>query len=99
MIIPGPTGSDPVIDQLVTEAMSVVQQLQPARDYFAEYYCWPFLVLGLSLEHPPDQGFLMSQILAFWSATNNGTMRRLADMLRLYWQSRPPRQVPVEMFK
>ncbi|KAJ5831719.1 C6 zinc finger domain protein [Penicillium riverlandense] len=99
MVIPGLTGSDPVIDQLVTEAMSVVQQLEPARDYFAEYYCWPFLVLGLILEHPPDQGFLMSQILAFWSATNNGTMRRLADMLRLYWQSRPPRQMPIEMFK
>ncbi|KAJ6097043.1 hypothetical protein N7499_001417 [Penicillium canescens] len=75
------------IGQLIQEGMDAVQQLQPDIDYFAEYYCWPFYVLGISLQQPIDRGCLMAQILAFSEATNNGTMRRLSEILRIYWKS------------
>lgn len=74
------------ISLLVQEGMEIVGQLQPAQDYYADYYCWPFLVLGMNLGHTPDRDLLMRQVEAFGAATNNGTMRRLADMLRIYWE-------------
>lgn len=74
------------ISLLVQEGMEIVGQLQPAQDYYADYYCWPFLVLGMNLGHTPDRDLLMRQVEAFGAATNNGTMRRLADMLRICWE-------------
>ncbi|KAJ5765107.1 hypothetical protein N7520_004666 [Penicillium odoratum] len=79
-------GDKPSLGRLLQDAITAVQQLQPKQDYFAEYYCWPLLTIGMSLEHPSDQDLLMSQVHAFWVATNNGTMRRLADKLLLYWK-------------
>jgi hypothetical protein len=75
------------IGQLIQEGMDAVKQLQPDIDYFAEYYCWPFYVLGISLQQPTDRECLMAQILAFSEATNNGTMRRLSEILRTHWKS------------
>jgi hypothetical protein len=75
------------IGQLIQEGMDAVKQLQPDIDYFAEYYCWPFYVLGTSLQHATDRECLMAQILAFYEATNNGTMRRLSEILRTHWKS------------
>ena len=73
--------------RLLEEGMEAVRQLQPGKDYFAEYYCWPFLAIGINLDDPSDQNFLWSQMRAFWMATNNGTMKRLADMLVQHWHA------------
>ncbi|KAJ5737852.1 uncharacterized protein N7483_002977 [Penicillium malachiteum] len=71
----------------MAEAIRAVRDLQPGSDYFAEYYCWPLLTIGMHLERQDDQEMLMGQVRAFWMATNNGTMRQLADILELYWTS------------
>ncbi|KAJ5775008.1 uncharacterized protein N7511_000019 [Penicillium nucicola] len=75
------------IDELIQEAMSTVKQLQPDIDYFAEYYCWPFYVLGINLQHSVDRQCLMAQIWAFHEATNNGTMKRLSEILSTHWNN------------
>ncbi|KAJ6007307.1 hypothetical protein N7540_011283 [Penicillium herquei] len=72
---------------LIEEAIRAVGDLQPASDYFAEYYCWPLLTIGMHLERQVDRKMLMGQARAFWVATNSGTMRQLADILDLYWNS------------
>lgn len=79
------TGSEPDLKRLLQEGIAAVRQLQPTQDYFAEYYCWPLLIIGMHLEHQPDRDLLMSQVHAFWVATNNGTMRQLADKLLGLW--------------
>lgn len=79
-------GLEPDLERLLEEGMAAVRQLQPAQDYFAEYYCWPLLIIGMNLKHQPDRDLLMSQVHAFWVATNNGTMRRLADKLLDIWK-------------
>ncbi|RLL93626.1 hypothetical protein CFD26_103224 [Aspergillus turcosus] len=76
---------DDLVSELVCQAMVLVTRLRPADDYFAEYYCWPFLVLGTCAETHSDRQILLAQIQGFWRATNNGTMRRLEDMLTAYW--------------
>ncbi|KAJ5948078.1 hypothetical protein N7466_001093 [Penicillium verhagenii] len=73
------------MDELLEEGIAAVRQLQPKQDYFAEYYCWPLLTIGMNLQHQPDRDMLMSQVRAFWIATNNGTMRQLADKLLVCW--------------
>ncbi|PKX96425.1 Zn(II)2Cys6 transcription factor [Aspergillus novofumigatus IBT 16806] len=82
---PGGNQSDSFVRELVSHAMALVTQLQPAQDYFAEYYSWPLLVLGTCAQTQPDQQILLSQIQGFWQATNNGTMKRLENMLTAYW--------------
>ncbi|OJJ31458.1 hypothetical protein ASPWEDRAFT_32090 [Aspergillus wentii DTO 134E9] len=81
------TNTNPCYRALVSEAMNLASQLQPSSDYFAEYYGWPFFVLGISVTQKSDRDCLMSQIWAFWEATRNGTMRRLVDMLLDYWRT------------
>lgn len=76
----------PTIDQLTQEGIETVLQLQPDHDYYADYYCWPLLAIGMHLKSAPDRELLIRQVWAFWAATNNGTMRRLADMLNLFWR-------------
>lgn len=78
-------GLEPDLGRLLEEGMAAVRHLQPAQDYFAEYYCWPLLIIGMNLKRQPDRDLLMSQVHAFWVATNNGTMRRLADKLLGIW--------------
>ncbi|KAF4159502.1 hypothetical protein CNMCM8927_006578 [Aspergillus lentulus] len=77
--------TDNFLSELISHAILLVTQLQPAQDYFAEYYSWPFLVLGTCAEKHSDRQILLSQIQGFWQATNNGTMRRLENMLTAYW--------------
>jgi hypothetical protein len=72
---------------LTHQGMRMIQQLQPKKDYYADYYCWPFLAIGINLRSPTDREMLLAKALAFWKATNNPTMRRLIDMLPVYWQS------------
>ncbi|KAJ5626459.1 hypothetical protein N7528_003886 [Penicillium herquei] len=79
--------SESAFETLMTGAIENVRLLRPGSDYFAEYYCWPLLTIGMNLEHQADQEMLMGQVRAFWMATNNGTMRRLADILDVYWKS------------
>lgn len=75
------------IPQLAQEGMDIIHRLRPAQDYYAEYYCWPFLVIGMNIGNPRDQDSLMRQIRSFEIATNNGTMRRLKGILELYWNT------------
>lgn len=77
--------TDNFTSELISHAILLVTQLQPAQDYFAEYYSWPFLVLGTCAEKHSDRQILLSQIQGFWQATNNGTMKRLENMLTAYW--------------
>ncbi|KAJ5706579.1 C6 zinc finger domain protein [Penicillium malachiteum] len=79
--------SESAFEALMSGAIEDLRLLQPGSDYFAEYYCWPLLTIGMNLEHRADREMLMSQVRAFWVATNNGTMRRLADILDVYWKS------------
>ncbi|KAF7592266.1 hypothetical protein BBP40_000468 [Aspergillus hancockii] len=73
---------DHSLTELVCEGVSLVSQLDPSRDYYAEYYCWPMIVLGTCrLTSNTQRDCLLSQALAFWKATRNGTMKRLMDML------------------
>ncbi|KAJ6110903.1 C6 zinc finger domain protein [Penicillium sp. IBT 16267x] len=80
------TGSEPDLERLLQEGIAAVRQLQPTQDYFAEYYCWPLLIIGMNLERQSDRELLMSKVHAFWVATNNGTMRRLVDKLLRLWE-------------
>lgn len=80
-----------VINKLIVEGMDVVRRLQPSRDYYADYYCWPLLAIGINLEHPSNQDALMNQVEAFCVATNNGTMRRLTQILKNHWDTGPRR--------
>lgn len=70
---------------LLARAMLLVRAIEPSVDYFAEYYCWPFYCVGVSLDDKQDQEVLMNKIMAFWKSTRNGTMRRLADILTDEW--------------
>lgn len=70
---------------LVSDGVFLITQLQPSTDYYAEYYCWPILVVGISTVDKLDRQCLLSQVMAFWKATRNGTMRRLVDILTRYW--------------
>lgn len=84
-----PSGLMPAlsIPQLAQEGMDNIRRLQPAQDYYADYYCWPFLVIGMNLGDRRERDSLMRQVRSFEAATNNGTMRRLVDILRLYWDA------------
>jgi hypothetical protein len=75
------------ISQLAQESMDNIRQLRPAQDYYADYYCWPFLVIGMNLGDKRERDSLLRQVRSFEAATNNGTMRRLVDILRLYWET------------
>ena len=77
--------TDTHISSLVSDGVFFITQLQPSKDYYAEYYCWPILVVGMSTVDQLDRECLLSQIMAFWKATRNGTMRRLVDILTRYW--------------
>lgn len=87
---PGDTSSESKFFKLIQEAIDAVRALQPGHDYFAEYYCWPLLAIGMNLDTQPDRELLMSKAHAFWIATNNGTMKRLVNILDLYWDSWKP---------
>lgn len=78
--------ADTHIPSLVSEGVFLITQLQPSIDYYAEYYCWPILVVGISTVDQLDRECLLSQVMAFWKATRNGTMRRLVDILTRYWR-------------
>lgn len=78
--------TDTHIPSLVSEGVSLITQLQPSTDYYAEYYCWPILVVGISTIDQLDRECLLSQVMAFWKATRNGTMRRLVDILTSHWR-------------
>ncbi|KAL4862816.1 fungal-specific transcription factor domain-containing protein [Aspergillus spectabilis] len=69
------------IPELVRDGVQLVSQLQPPKDYYAEYYGWPIYVLAKFVSCKQDQNCLLSQVNAFWKATRSGTMARLADML------------------
>lgn len=86
----GDARSEPRFHGLIREAIDAVRALQPGYDYFAEYYCWPLLAIGMNLNHQADRELLMSKAHAFWIATNNGTMKRLVNILDLYWDSWKP---------
>ncbi|KAJ5907290.1 C6 finger domain protein [Penicillium subrubescens] len=75
------------VEDLTHQGMSMIQRLQPKKDYYADYYCWPFLAIGMNLRSSTDREMLLAKALAFCKATNNPTMRRLIDMLPVYWQS------------
>ncbi|KAL2813440.1 hypothetical protein BJX63DRAFT_394443 [Aspergillus granulosus] len=70
------------IPELVEDGVKLVSQLQPSKDYYAEYYGWPIYVLTKFIEREKDRDCLLSQIDAFWKETRSGTMLRLADTLR-----------------
>lgn len=76
----------PTVDQLLPEGVDALRKLQPDQDYYADYYCWPLFAIGMHLQSAPDRQLLLRQVWAFWEATNNGTMRRLADMLEFFWK-------------
>ncbi|KAJ5323231.1 hypothetical protein N7476_001831 [Penicillium atrosanguineum] len=75
------------IPQLAQEGMEIIHRLKPAQDYYADYYCWPFLVIGMNVGDPRDQDSLMRQVRSFETATNNGTMRRLVEILKRCWNT------------
>ncbi|KAL3492461.1 hypothetical protein BJX62DRAFT_250655 [Aspergillus germanicus] len=70
------------ISGLVSEGVQLVGLLQPATDYYAEYYGWPIYVLARFASRKQDRDILLVRVEAFCEATRNGTMARLADMLR-----------------
>lgn len=74
-------------EDLTHQGMMMIQCLQPKKDYYADYYCWPFLAIGMNLRSSTDREMLLAKAVAFCKATNNPTMRRLIDMLPVYWQS------------
>lgn len=87
MVGAGLAPTDIGAEGLIHQAMRVIQQLQPMTDYYADYYCWPLFAIGINLCSSSDRDLLIAQASAFWKATNNPTMRRVIDMLRVYWQS------------
>jgi hypothetical protein len=70
------------IPSLVSEGVQLVSLLQPATDYYAEYYGWPIYVLARFASRKQDRAILLTRVEAFYEATRNGTMARLAEMLR-----------------
>ncbi|KAE8143609.1 hypothetical protein BDV38DRAFT_885 [Aspergillus pseudotamarii] len=86
MINNNSTIADDSLQELVCEGMRLVSELDPSIDYYAEYYCWPMVVLGTYTTDSAHRNCLVSQAMAFWKATRNGTMRRLVDMLTTLWQ-------------
>ncbi|KAB8216341.1 fungal-specific transcription factor domain-containing protein [Aspergillus novoparasiticus] len=78
--------TDTSLQELVCEGIRLVSKLDPSTDYYAEYYCWPMVVLGTYTTDSAHRKCLLSQAMAFWKATRNGTMRRLVDMLTTLWQ-------------
>ncbi|KAE8382002.1 hypothetical protein BDV26DRAFT_288977 [Aspergillus bertholletiae] len=74
------------LQELVEDGMRLVSELDPSTDYYAEYYCWPMVVLGTYTTDSEHRNCLLSQAMAFWKVTRNGTMRRLVDMLATLWQ-------------
>lgn len=83
----GLASTDMGAEGLIDQAMRVIQQLQPRTDYYADYYCWPLFAIGINVRSSRDRNLLLTQASAFWKATNNPTMRRVINMLRVYWQS------------
>lgn len=81
MINNNSTTTDTSLQELVCEGIRLVSKLDPSTDYYAEYYCWPMVVLGTFTTDSAHRKCLLSQAMAFWKATRNGTMRRLVDML------------------
>ncbi|KIY04196.1 uncharacterized protein Z520_00889 [Fonsecaea multimorphosa CBS 102226] len=75
------------LSSLLSEFMLLVRFIEPAVDYFAEYYAWPFYCLGVCINDAQTQDLLMNKIMAFWKMTRNGTMRRLADILTQDWNA------------
>lgn len=69
------------IPELVQEGVQLVSQLEPTKDYYAEYYGWPIYVLAKFVLFEQDRKCLLSQVNAFWQQTRSGTMARLADIL------------------
>lgn len=69
------------IPELVLEGVELVRQLDPTKDYYAEYYGWPIYVLAKFVSREQDRKCLFSQVNAFWQETRSGTMARLADIL------------------
>jgi hypothetical protein len=70
------------MDGRVGEGVRLVGLLQPSTDYYAEYYGWPIYVLAKFASRIQDRDILLTRVEAFCEATRNGTMARLADMLR-----------------
>lgn len=81
------TSGDLGTEGLIEQAMRLIQELQPTKDYYADYYCWPLFAIGINLRSSCDRDLLLTQVSAFLKSTNNPTMRRLLDMLSEYWQS------------
>lgn len=72
-------------DDLVSEALHLIDRLQPSLDYFADYYSWPFFAVGVCTTDHHARQCLMNKILAFWETTKNGTMQRLKGLLTGVW--------------
>ncbi|KAL2785536.1 hypothetical protein BJX66DRAFT_347412 [Aspergillus keveii] len=64
------------------QGVQLVGSLQPAIDYYAEYYGWPIYVLVRFASRKQDRDILLARVEAFYEATRNGTMARLAETLR-----------------
>ncbi|KAH8434399.1 uncharacterized protein LDX57_012046 [Aspergillus melleus] len=82
--------------QLLDEAIDLVNQLQPMTDYYAEYYGWPFQVLGVCTSLPEHRNCLLWAVTAFWKATRNGTMGRLVRTLAC-WSDPLDRHFPLQL--
>ncbi|KIW87921.1 uncharacterized protein Z519_11506 [Cladophialophora bantiana CBS 173.52] len=78
------------LSTLLSQEMALVRSIEPSVDYFAEYYCWPFYCLGVSIDDPQAREMLVNKIMAFWKAKRNGTMKRLADILTDHWKHSAP---------
>ncbi|KAH0847646.1 hypothetical protein AYO21_02924 [Fonsecaea monophora] len=74
------------LSDLLSIMMLLVRHIEPSVDYFAEYYAWPFYCFGVCVDDEQARELLMSKIMGFWKTTRNGTMRRLADILREGWE-------------
>lgn len=79
------TNRDASIQNLVSDGIILIIHLQPSTDYYAEYYCWPILVVGMWALRLGERECLLGKVLEFWKVTRNGTMRRLIDILDGYW--------------
>lgn len=79
------TSRDEIIQSLVSNGTILITHLQPSTDYYAEYYCWPILVVGMSALRQGERECLLGKVLEFWKMTRNGTMSRLVDILERYW--------------
>ena len=77
---------EPSISILTSEALSLVLRIDPAEDYFADYYVWPFFCLGVIVTSSHQKDVIMDKIVSFWERTRNGPMRLLGDMLRHEWK-------------